>query len=226
MADKLKISLTSDPSISLSAQYNPETFSMGFESTKTDGTKGSADATAKAKDDPTKKKSAKPPAKENPPKSPEPQSFTKDTKLSFDLIFDNSFTEGGVDVNVPVTFFNQLFYLEGSTVTPKVLIEYGPYINFTGTPESLTLNYLLFNAEGYPVRLKASLSFSGTNANKDKKRTMGNSIEVELDSSASLSSYAAKKLGDAALYTAVAKANKLPNLMKVSAGTKLKIPKI
>lgn len=195
----------------LTAQYNPDSFALSFEA---EAPKTATPATSNLNATVSNQTGA--------------TAITKSNTFSFKLVFDSSF-DGDLDIKQAVEFLNGLFYSKkGERVTPGVMVKYGEYIDFQGSPSKLSLTYALFDSSGYPVRVVADLTVTGNNKLDNLKGKTWTKMEEEdvAGSGDSLPNYAGKKLGNAALYTAVAKANKLPNLMKVTVGTKLKIPGI
>ncbi|MCU0429380.1 MAG: hypothetical protein MUF42_05350 [Cytophagaceae bacterium] len=211
-----KISITSitDSKLVVTAQFNPETITIS--STLNDATSGSNGSSAAAV-------SVK--RKDN---SLSALNFGYET-LKFDLLFDHTVYDPNQTVKLgdSINALYNLCYGNDNSQPHKVVVAAGTFLEFKGIITSFEVSHLLFDSTFEPIRTKITIGFKGFNnkeySNKvDPSKSSENTLN-EGDAK-SLATYVAGKMGSPAALIPVAKANKLPNLMKGKSGTKLKTP--
>lgn len=113
---------------------------------------------------------------------------------------------------------------------PRVLFSWGKDVKFESVITSLTIDFVLFNSDGVPVRAKMNLTLQESKdagvkpaQNPTSQGTMGQKVYI-VKPGDSLDRIAYEELGDSALWREIADNNRLDNPMNLKPGTPLAIP--
>lgn len=151
-------------------------------------------------------------------------------QLSFDLILDGTGLVTSQSVGQQLRNLTQVCCkIDGDTHKPPYLfIVYGDIV-FKGHTESLTVDYNLFDTQGYALRAKVSLKFKefkspGTEARDNNMNSPDMSHMKVIREGDSLPSMCKDIYGDIKYYIAIARINKLTNFRDIEVGTELLFP--
>ena len=152
-------------------------------------------------------------------------------EVSFDLWFDST---GAIpesnEVKDDITTLQDLLVKYNGSIhsTNYTKLQWGS-MKFVGQLQSLSIDFLLFNAQGDPLRAKASLSFSEmqdaetrSKIEDDQSPDLTHLRQVRAGDNLPLMCYRIYK--DPHFYLKVADFNELPNLMNLKAGQELEFP--
>lgn len=160
--------------------------------------------------------------------------------ISFDVIFDATgaidapklFPVNKLPIGIQITTFKKVcFTYNGDIHEPNYLILNWGTLVFKCKLSSLKVEYTLFQANGIPLRAKASCSFiqaiDASTLSKEanmKSPNLTHLIEVKEGDTLPLLCY--KIYGDSSYYLEVAKYNNLVNFRNLKPGAKLYLPPI
>lgn len=153
-----------------------------------------------------------------------------------DLMFDTY--EANEDVRKYTDKFLALTKISPKTIDkttgigrpPRVLFSWGKDVKFESVITSLSIDFILFNSDGMPVRAKMSISLQESKddsvkpgQNPTTQGTRGQKVYI-VKPGDTLDRIAYEELGKSGLWREIADNNKLDNPMNLKPGTPLAIP--
>lgn len=113
---------------------------------------------------------------------------------------------------------------------PRVLFGWGKDVKFESVITSLSIDFVLFNSDGVPVRAKMSITLQESKdagvkpgQNPTTQGSMGQKVYI-VKPGDSIDRIAYEELGDSGLWREIADNNRLANPMNLRPGTPLAIP--
>lgn len=152
--------------------------------------------------------------------------------FSVELWFDS--TDSGSDVRKKYQDLLKMAEIDqasantttGKGEPPQCKFQWGSYLSFTGVIKQITQNFILFKADGTPLRAKVGVTFSETPQQQSPQnpttRTESRRIWV-VHEGQSLDWIAYREYGDPAYWRHIAETNDLDNPMDLHAGQVLKL---
>lgn len=152
--------------------------------------------------------------------------------FSVELWFDS--TDSGSDVRKKYQDLLKMAEIDQSSANattgkgepPQCKFQWGSYLSFTGVIKQITQNFILFKADGTPLRAKVGVTFSETPKQQSPQnpttRTESRKIWV-VHEGQSLDWIAYREYGDPAYWRHIAETNDLDNPMDLHAGQVLKL---
>jgi hypothetical protein len=152
--------------------------------------------------------------------------------FTVDLLFDS--TSDGSDVRNKYTALltmAQIDTTKTNTVTgkgepPECAFQWGSFLSFTGVIKSISQNFVLFKADGTPLRAKVKVTFSetptATQGQNPTTRTEYRRVWVVREGE-TLPWIAYKEYGDPNKWRFIAETNNLDNPMSLEPGQVLKL---
>jgi hypothetical protein len=152
--------------------------------------------------------------------------------FSVELWFDS--TDSGSDVRKKYQDLLKMAEIDQSSANsqtgkgepPQCKFQWGSYLSFTGVIKQITQSFILFKADGTPLRAKVGVTFSETpkqqSAQNPTTRTESRKIWV-VHEGQSLDWIAYREYGNPAYWRHIAETNDLDNPMSLKAGQVLKL---
>jgi hypothetical protein len=205
--------LIGDDGTELACQFNPETVQRS--------------KTAYWRENPTRGAS----------KQPRPQFIgTGSERLTVRLLFDSFDSLGALGMTVSVVVEILLGWLtvpqsaqgQATPQPPTVTFLWGSSIHFEGTLQQVSVQYVMFNPEGLPLRAYVTITLVaipddplGTNPTSGG---IPGRTSTQLREGDTLASIAYAQYGDPNLWRAIAIANEIDDPARVTIGTRLLVP--
>lgn len=146
------------------------------------------------------------------------------SRLSFEIYLDDTGAISNVDgklIGKRIQELEEAVYLiqQNKKEPGWVNVVWGS-IDFKGRAESIDYDYILFNTDGSPLRVKISLSFIGSfEKEQSKQASYQNASVVSFSSGDSLTTVCHDVYGDSSYSLEVAVLNGLSSLRNIPAGT-------